>query len=178
MVTEGLTPLLSVDAISEREQILLNTRESLLAIRRQADYLNDVGTVELEFKTYAEVVDEGLPLPYICFFPAKGKPPPEYLPFGVRREFLDIIVIAHVDAEDAMRGIRNLSSIEVDIHNTMVGNMTTGQGDPTRGGAAVDTVKSSGEETDEGVPDKVLDARNGTSTMVETFRVTYYPEDC
>lgn len=177
-MSNGLPGLASTDALTSREGILLNTKESLLAMRRQADYLNDIGTVELEFKTYDEVRREGLTLPYVCFFPAKGKPPPTYHPFGVRREILDIIVIAHVDGEDPERAIRNISSIEVDIHNTMVGNMDTGQGDPTRGGFAVDTVKAVGEDTDEGVPDKVRDAANGTATLVETFRVTYYPEDC
>ncbi len=163
--------------LTAREGILLNFEESFLGIKLSGGYLSDVRTVELEWKTYDEVIGQNLPMPYICFFPTKGKPPPEYQPFGIRREFLDVTVVGHVQGEKQKDKIRAVSALEQDIHDAAVGIGDGTRGDPTRGGYAVDTIKITGEETDEGVPD-IGDQLGGSSTMVMTFRAIYFPGDC
>lgn len=163
---------------TDREGIILNIEESLLGIQVSGGFLSDVRTVELEWKAYDEVIQAGIPMPYICFFPTKGGgAPPVYEPFGARREFLDITVVAHTGATTAAEKVREISMLEVDIHDAMVGVGDGSRGDPTRGGFAVDTIKILPEETDEGVPD-IPDRIDGSVTMTATYRVTYEPGDC
>tara|TARA_Y100000114_G_scaffold26166_2_gene21917 strand:- start:4766 stop:5809 length:1044 start_codon:yes stop_codon:yes gene_type:complete len=124
-----------------------------------------IHTVDAVMRTYHQMGRENMPA--VCLFPASNQPPPQYDVAGHRTEFLDVSAILHVSGDsDADRRLQ-LALLEDAFFEEI-------NKDPERGGWAFDTMRTTGSQTDEGVPEADGDD-DGTATMVTGFRVSFIP---
>lgn len=151
-----------------RQEILDGIATALAGITTGGGYRTTVAAVLRTLEDYDRQMGR---CPAVCFAPSEVQVAPIHI-FGGRDESLTVRVVFHVDADDAdddtAQAARTaaLSDLEADITDAMLA-------DPTWGGWAIDTIKTSGPVTEEGVPRKG-GTTGGVASGTLDFRMSWF----